>query len=84
MSEGVVGLVEPFIDTIVIVTMTALVIIITGSWNDRVETEMTITGGDRSYITVDAGGTPDAASAPETLRIENGLQMVGPDGVRFA
>jgi len=84
VSEGVVGLVEPFIDTIVIVTMTALVIIITGSWNDRVQTEISITGGDRSYITVNAAGNPSAATAPEELRIENGLQMVGPDGVRFA
>ncbi len=84
VSEGVVGLVEPFIDTIVIVTMTALVIIITGSWNDRVQTELSITGGDRSYVTVDASGHPSKATAPEELRIENGLQMVGADGVRFA
>ena len=33
VSEGVVALLEPFIDTIVICTMTALVIIITGVWN---------------------------------------------------
>ncbi|TDJ68855.1 MAG: alanine:cation symporter family protein [Planctomycetota bacterium] len=32
--EGIVALLEPFIDTIVVCTMTALVIIITGAWNN--------------------------------------------------
>ncbi len=32
--EGVVALLEPFIDTIVVCTMTALVIIITGAWDN--------------------------------------------------
>jgi alanine or glycine:cation symporter, AGCS family len=31
-SEGVVSLLEPFIDTVVVCTMTALVIIVTGQW----------------------------------------------------
>ena len=31
-TEGYVALLEPFIDTVVICTMTSLVIIITGSW----------------------------------------------------
>lgn len=31
-SEGVVALLEPFIDTVVVCTMTALVIIVTGMW----------------------------------------------------
>ena len=34
ISEGMVGLLEPFIDTIVICTMTAFVIIITGNYQD--------------------------------------------------
>ena len=34
VSEGMVALLEPFIDTIVICTMTAFVIIITGSYHD--------------------------------------------------
>jgi AGCS family alanine or glycine:cation symporter len=33
-TEGYVALLEPFIDTIVICTMTALTIVITGAWND--------------------------------------------------
>ena len=32
--EGIVALLEPFIDTIVVCTMTALVIVITGAWNN--------------------------------------------------
>jgi AGCS family alanine or glycine:cation symporter len=34
VEEGIVALLEPFIDTVVICTMTALVIVITGAWND--------------------------------------------------
>ena len=33
-SEGLVSLLEPFIDTVVVCTMTALVIIITGTWQN--------------------------------------------------
>lgn len=33
-SEGVVALIEPFIDTVVICTMTALVIVLTGNYGD--------------------------------------------------
>jgi AGCS family alanine or glycine:cation symporter len=34
VREGIVALLEPFIDTVVVCTMTALVIVITGAWND--------------------------------------------------
>ena len=34
IREGLVALLEPFIDTIVVCTTTALVIIVTGAWND--------------------------------------------------
>ncbi len=36
ISEGVVALLEPFIDTVVICTMTALVIVITGEYQNQV------------------------------------------------
>lgn len=36
-SEGLVSLLEPFIDTVVVCTMTALVIIITGTWQNTGE-----------------------------------------------
>ena len=34
VREGIVALLEPFIDTIIVCTMTALVIVITGAWNN--------------------------------------------------
>ena len=34
VREGVVSLLEPFIDTVVICTMTALVVIVTGAWDN--------------------------------------------------
>jgi AGCS family alanine or glycine:cation symporter len=40
VEEGVVALLEPFIDTIVVCTMTALVIIITGAYLDPANAEL--------------------------------------------
>jgi AGCS family alanine or glycine:cation symporter len=34
IREGLVALLEPFIDTIIVCTTTALVIVVTGAWND--------------------------------------------------
>jgi alanine or glycine:cation symporter, AGCS family len=39
-TEGYVALLEPFIDTIVICTLTALTIVITGAWDDPDATEL--------------------------------------------
>lgn len=43
VTEGLVSLLEPFIDTVVICTMTALVIIITGSLGDASSNGVTLT-----------------------------------------
>ncbi len=73
VSEGVVALLEPFIDTIVIVTMTALVIIMTGVWNERVPTEITLGGGDLSYVSSDAQGTYSTVEeAPTQITVLSG------------
>ncbi len=52
-TEGFVAMLEPFIDTVVICTMTALTIVITGTWNDPDASEL---GGvdltSRSFETV--------------------------------
>lgn len=73
VSEGVVALVEPFIDTIVIVTMTALVIIITGVWKERVPTEITLGGGDITWVAMDpATGRAATTAPPEQVRFESG------------
>ncbi len=41
-SEGIVALLEPFVDTVVVCTMTALVIVITGVW--QVNGDVTVEG----------------------------------------
>ncbi|MGI9240640.1 MAG: alanine/glycine:cation symporter family protein [Verrucomicrobiales bacterium] len=38
-SEGLVALLEPFIDTVVVCTMTALVIVTSGMWNVKADTK---------------------------------------------
>jgi alanine or glycine:cation symporter, AGCS family len=57
VSEGSVALLEPFIDTIIICTMTALVILITGVWNDRVTTVLNLTDVNIVYVEIDDTGT---------------------------
>ena len=47
VAEGVVALLGPFIDTIIICSMTGLVILITGVWNERIATEFLILRGDQ-------------------------------------
>ncbi|WP_420462050.1 alanine/glycine:cation symporter family protein [Candidatus Palauibacter sp.] len=68
VSEGVVALLEPFIDTIVIVTMTALVLIMTGAWNEQVDTEIALEGGDLSYVVLDEGGSSVPTDPTGTIR----------------
>ncbi len=63
VSEGVVALLEPFIDTLVICTMTGLVLIMTGVWNDTFSTELTLGGGDIGYRTAVATGYADTDPA---------------------
>ena len=80
VSEGVVALLEPFIDTIIICTMTGLLIIMTGVWHDRFETEITLSGGDLSYraVQVDGGYADMTPDAP--IRIDGGEHVAtGPD-----
>ncbi len=72
VSEGVVALVEPFIDTIVICTMTGLVIIMTGVWQDRVSTEIDLTGGDLSYVSYELQGGHHQIDNPTQIVLEDG------------
>ncbi len=83
VSEGVVALLEPFIDTIVICTMTGLVIITTGVWDDRIPTEITLTGGDLAWVTVAEDGGNHSAEVPGTIQIADGRHVdVGPAAVQ--
>ncbi len=77
VSEGVVALLEPFIDTIVICTMTGLVIIMTGVWNARMATEITLGGGDVAYVTVADDGRNTTVDPPAELRVDGGVQAAG-------
>ncbi len=73
VSEGVVALLEPFIDTILICTMTAMVIITTGVWKDRIPTEMPIGNGDMTWVAVQEDGTFEAVEeAPAKIHVEAG------------
>lgn len=53
VSEGIVALLEPFIDTVVVCTMTALVIIITGVYKDPQHAEL-IAGDQGAALTSEA------------------------------
>jgi AGCS family alanine or glycine:cation symporter len=76
VSEGVVALLEPFIDTIVICTMTALVIIMTGVWDQRHPTEIDMIGGDLGWVALDEAGRYRGVQAPTEIRIDAGVQDV--------
>jgi alanine or glycine:cation symporter, AGCS family len=76
VSEGVVALLEPFIDTLVICTMTGLVIIMTGAWDDRHATRLSLGGGEISWIVEqDDGSFLRGQAAPPELRVENGTPV---------
>ncbi len=71
---GVVALMEPFIDTLVICTMTGLVIITTGSWDTHHPEHLNLNHQEITYIVDnDASQMEDS----RTLRIENGLPVNG-------
>lgn len=72
VSEGVVALVEPFIDTIVICTMTGLVLISTGVYSTRVPTEITLSGGDVSYVAEAPDGRFEKLSEGARIEVRQG------------
>ncbi|MFP4624105.1 MAG: alanine/glycine:cation symporter family protein [Gemmatimonadota bacterium] len=74
VSEGVVALLEPFIDTILICTMTGLVIIMTGAYDAKVPTEINLRGaGDLTYVVVDETGYGREVAAPTAIRYSDGI-----------
>lgn len=54
VREGIVALLEPFIDTVVICTMTALVIVITGVYDPAGEHAALVAGADGAALTREA------------------------------
>ncbi len=75
VSEGAVALLEPFIDTIIICTMTGLVIVLTGSYNARVATEIALDNVNVSYVTGADGSGYQEADAPQRLEVQNGAEV---------
>ncbi|MDH5550022.1 MAG: alanine:cation symporter family protein, partial [Gemmatimonadota bacterium] len=75
VSEGAVALLEPFIDTLVICTMTGLVIIMTQVWDDRHPTEITLTGGDLSYVAYQDEGNRRSVTPENEIRIADGRHV---------
>jgi len=75
VSEGVVALLEPFIDTIVICSMTGLVIIMMNTYAERFPTEITLGGGDLSYTTLTAEGDYESVAVPDDIVIRNGVHV---------
>jgi AGCS family alanine or glycine:cation symporter len=73
VSEGVVALLEPFIDTIIICTMTALVIILTGVWNDRTPTQLPLDGSDLSWVMVLEDGNYEGADPTDAISVVGGV-----------
>lgn len=67
VREGVVALLEPFIDTLMICTMTGLVIIITGVWDDKHSGQIPLSSTDGRIELVE--GT--------RLIVENGIPSNG-------
>lgn len=84
VSEGVVALVEPFIDTLVICTVTAMVILMTGAWQERSPTRMVIAGGDVSYVAERDDGRITASVPPNEIRVVDGYPQQTQSDPRLA
>lgn len=67
VREGVVALLEPFIDTLMICTMTGLVIIITGVWDEKHGAQIPLGSSDTAITLVEGS----------RLIVENGVPVNG-------
>lgn len=76
VREGVVALLEPFIDTLVICTMTGLVIVSTGSWDMQHKSAID-PGADIITYEITEGTVGQGGSASNTLYFSNGLPENG-------
>jgi AGCS family alanine or glycine:cation symporter len=77
VREGVVALLEPFIDTLVICTMTGLVIVSTGSWDMQHKSAIDPAADPVTYeVTSEMTGNSSSTDA-EVLYFENGIAENG-------
>ena len=76
VSEGAVALLEPFIDTIIICTMTGLVLVTTGAYTATAPTEFSLSGANVSYVEGDrdTGFTPYENADP--LVFKEGIPQI--------
>jgi AGCS family alanine or glycine:cation symporter len=79
IREGVVAMIGPFIDTLLICTMTGLVILITGVWHDKQEQQVVVNEQAAIIAVVDGAAvelngeiTAEDLAAGE-LRVSNGV-----------
>ncbi|MFV1980186.1 MAG: alanine/glycine:cation symporter family protein [Rhodothermia bacterium] len=75
VSEGVVALLEPFIDTIIICSMTGLVILMTGVWGERVPTVLDLSSGDITYVSPNERNIFIGGDAPAEIQVVNGVPV---------
>ena len=79
VSEGVVALLEPFIDTIIVCSITGLVIIVTGVWDDPIPTRMDLNAGAITYRVEGQGGVMSDVQPPREIPVVDGRQQL-PEG----
>ncbi|HHV00218.1 MAG TPA: sodium:alanine symporter family protein [Bacteroidales bacterium] len=75
VSEGMVALLEPFIDTICICTLTGLVLLSSGAWNSKIENQFQPT--DMLILTgvYDESNSEDVAKLGKHLRGDEFLEL---------
>ncbi|MDM8003940.1 MAG: sodium:alanine symporter family protein [Bacteroidota bacterium] len=72
ISEGMVALLEPFIDTICICTLTGLVVLSSGAWNTKTENHFQTT--DMEYVT----GSYDDSRSEDVVRLGDHVRGTAP------
>lgn len=77
VREGVVALLEPFIDTLIICTMTGLVIVSTGAWDMHHKSAIDPSADIVTYEVTSQMDSQDMAGDTEILYFENGLPQNG-------
>ena len=85
VSEGAVALLEPFIDTILICTMTGLVLITTGAFTATAPASFDLNASNVSIVQADESGTFGSYVGDDEIVYENGVPQLtgGPVVGRF-
>jgi len=73
VSEGVVALLEPFIDTLIICTITGLVILSTDVWREKIPTQFVLNSGDAQIEVLNHQAT---TASTYDLFIEKGIPII--------